>query len=393
MKQKKRRYHILLTTIALVSIPLAIGYTNYAISIQNEPEQSEAQIAVPRVSVIQLNSAAHQGVVTSYAEVRASDEISLSSLVSGRVTWRSQRFTNGQQVIKGDALLRLDDTEYREALAIAHQNLAEANLDLQKEKQQQRQAKTDWQRSGLSERPSALALRKPQLKLAQARYKAAKSSLIHARRNFAETTIKAPFSGVVINRNAALGSYVEAGNTLSTLRGSAEAEMVLTLSASQWQQLPQDLSATVVQLHNPDQPESHWEGRISPLSAAIDPSTRQRSLTIHVKNPLAQQPPLLSGSFISARIKGHSIDNLFEIPSTSLTADGYIWSITNDRLQRHKSQPLFSANGKLYIPQKQLPEQIALVVKPLASYLPDMEVEPYTTGPVAKSLAYANGAN
>jgi RND family efflux transporter MFP subunit len=392
MQHNKRRRSLIVTAIALVAIPLAIGYTSYAISIQPEPEQSKTKITVPRVSIQLLNTGTHHSSITSFAEVRASNEISFSSLVAGRVIWRAPGFINGQQVTKNESLLRLDDTEYREALAIAQQNLAEAELILQQEKQQKSQAVIDWQRSGLTEKPGALVLRKPQLKLAKARFNAAKISVSHARRNLAETTVKAPFDGVILNRSASLGSFIKVGTVLATLRGSAEAEIVLTLSASQWQQLPQDLSSTTVQLSDPDQLGSRWQGEISHLSETIDPSTRQRSLMVRVKEPLAQQPPLLSGSFVSAHIKGRAVDKLFAIPSTALTADGYIWDVVDNRLQRHKSRPLFSANGKLYIPQSELPQQMALVVKPLASYLPGMAIEPLITEQSSPSLANSNGA-
>ena len=393
MQHNKRRRSIIVTTIALVSILLAIGYTGYAINNQPEPEPSKIKISVPRVSVQLLNSGTHYSSISSFAEVQASNEISLNSLVSGKVIWRAPSFINGQQVAKKEPLLRLDDTEYREALAIAQQNLAEAELILQQEKQQKAQALIDWQRSGLTEKPGDLVLRKPQLKLAEARFNAAKSSVNNARRNLAETTIKAPFDGIILNRSAALGSFVEVGTVLATLQGSAEAEIVLTLSASQWQQLPKDLSSTVVQLNDPDQPGSHWKGEISHLSEIIDPTTRQRSLMVRVKKPLAQQPPLLSGSFVSANIKGRAVDNLFAIPSTALTADGYIWNVVDNRLQRHKSRPQFSANGKLYIPQSELPQPMTLVIKPLASYLPGMVIEPLVAEQSNPSLENSNGAS
>jgi multidrug efflux pump subunit AcrA (membrane-fusion protein) len=190
------------------------------------------------------------------------------------------------------------------------------------------------------------------------------------------SALRAPFDAVVIDRSATLGSYIESGAAVATLRGTNRAELELTLSSLQWQQLPDDLQQVEVQLRDPDQPAHRWQGQVSQLSAAINPETRQRSLTVNVADPLKQSPPLLSGGFVEVSLKGQPRSHLFAIPASALTADGYIWTVTENRLQRHTATPLFSAQGLHYIPATSLPAEIALVAKPLASYLPGMAVQP-----------------
>lgn len=376
MQQKRRWRPVILTGLALCTIPMALAYTQYAISNQPQPEQYETPETLPRVSVMPLRRGTYQSRIESFAEVRATDEVQLSSLVSGRVIWRSETFRNGHPVKQGEPLLKLDTTSYEEIVAGARQALAEAELALLQERRQQKQAERDWQRSGIEDAPSDLVLRKPQLKLAQARVATARQALNRARRDLAETTLRAPFDAVVINRSATRGSYLEAGVSVATLRGSSSAEVELTLSSQQWQQLPEDLQQVEVQLRDPDQPAHRWQGQISQLSAALNPETRQRSLTASVTAPLQQTPPLLSGSFVEVSLQGQPQSNLFAIPATALTADGYIWTVTDSRLERHTATPLFSADGQLYIPATTLPTEVTLVIKPLASYLPGMAVQP-----------------
>ncbi|MCV6609329.1 MAG: efflux RND transporter periplasmic adaptor subunit [Amphritea sp.] len=380
MQQKHRWRPVILTALALCTIPLTLVYTDFAISNQPQPEQYEAPIKLPRVSVLSLQSGTYQSRIESYAEVRATDEVQLSSLVSGRVIWRSDAFRNGHRVDQGEPLLKLDSTSYQEAVANAQQTLASAELTLMQEQRQQKQARRDWQRSGIQEPASDLVLRKPQLKLAQSRVAAARLALKRAQRDLTETTIRAPFDAVVINRSATLGSYIEAGVTLATLRGSRSAEVELTLPSKQWQQLPDNLQQMEVKLRNPDHPTHQWQGQISQLSAVINPQTRQRSLTASVTKPLEQTPPLLSGSFVEVSLNGKPQNNLFAIPTTALTADGYIWTVVENRLQRHPATPLFSHTDQLYISSDNLPREIALVIKPLASYLPGMAVQAEATG-------------
>ena len=62
-----------------------------------------------------------------------------------------------------------------------------------------------------------------------------------------------------------------------------------------------------------------WNGRVSRVDAGLDSSTRTLSLIVEVKNPFkilanAQNTPLTIGMFVSIRIRGISVPNVFVIP-------------------------------------------------------------------------------
>ena len=380
MKLNKRWQPILLTTLALVMIPVALTYTDYAISNQAQPEKLPEKIIAPRVTVLPISTGSYNSVIQAFGEVRAVDEISLSSQLTGRVVWRNAKFAVGGRITKGEVLIRIDDTDFQTALANAKQAEAEAALALQQEERQREQAARDWQRSGIKEKPGALALREPQLKVAQSRYQAAKVAVVQAKRDLALTQLKAPFAAVIVQRSAALGSYVESGTVVATLRASDQAEISLSLSANQWQQLPDNPVGLEVALQSRDQSGVQWQGSVQRLSSTIDANTRQRSLTVVVDQPLDQATPLLFGSFVGAQIQGAQVPDLFALPASALTADGYIWHVVDQKLQRVRRAPLFSAAGQIFVPQGELPESIQLVRKPMSGYLPEMQVQPRVAG-------------
>ncbi len=380
MKLNKRWQPILLTTLALAMIPVALTYTDYAISNQAQPEKMPEKIIAPRVTVLPISTGSYNSVIQAFGEVRAVDEISLSSQLTGRVVWRNAKFAVGGRINKGEVLIRIDDTDFQTALANAKQAEAEAALALQQEERQRDQAARDWQRSGIKAKPGALALREPQLKVAQSRYQAAKAAVVQAKRDLALTQLKAPFAAVIVQRNAALGSYVESGTVVATLRASDQAEVALSLSANQWQQLPDNPVGLPVVLQSRDQNGVQWQGRVQRLSATIDANTRQRSLIVVVDQPLDQAPPLLFGSFVGTQIQGAQVPDLFALPASALTADGYIWYVSDQTLQRARRAPLFSNAGQIFIPQGELPDRIQLVRKPMSGYLPDMRVQPHVAG-------------
>ncbi|MCO4757820.1 MAG: hypothetical protein KC477_07340, partial [Oceanospirillaceae bacterium] len=68
------------------------------------------------------------------------------------------------------------------------------------------------------------------------------------------------------------------------------------------------------------------------------------------------------------------------VPASALTADGYIWYVSDQTLQRARRAPLFSNAGQAFVHQGALPDHIQLVRKPMSGYLPDMRVQPHVMG-------------
>lgn len=380
MTKNTRWQPILLTTLALATIPAALFYTDYAISNLPEPEKQEARVNVPRVSTLTIGASSHQSEMHAFGEVQAQDEISLSSQIEGRIIWRNPAFVVGGRLQNGDTLIRVDATDFRVALAEAKQALAEAALALQEEEHQQYQAKLDWQRSGIKDSPSDLLLRKPQVKVARTRYQAAQAAVKKAQRDLDQTQLKAPFDAVVVERFVGSGSFLSRGGAVATLRNSATAEVQLALSADQWQLLQSNAIGSEVELSTLAYPDVIWPGKVQRLSEIIASDTRLRTLVVAVKQPLDHSQPLLYGTFVSARIPGQKISDLFAIPASALTADGYIWHVVDNQLQRIKRSPVFSAEGQVFIERGELPDQIQLVRKPMISYLNGMQVKPVTDG-------------
>ncbi|WP_458576391.1 efflux RND transporter periplasmic adaptor subunit [Aliamphritea spongicola] len=112
---------------------------------------------------------------------------------------------------------------------------------------------------------------------ANARYSAAKAAVADARRNLAQTRLKAPADSLITKRLIATGSYLNQGDTVASLQTSSQAEVRLALSASQWQQLPADPLGEAVELHSRDLPGVRWQGNIERLSHNINANTRLRT--------------------------------------------------------------------------------------------------------------------
>lgn len=365
---------ILISCISLLLIPAAIFYTDYATSHQPETVEIKAEIVLPKVTVVNVEIGSHASAFSVFGEVESADNLTLLSQASGRVVWLSPSLSTGKTVAKGELLLRLEDSNYRVALANAKKQLADADLLLQQEKRKFQRAQDDWKRSGVTLTPTDLVLRKPQLAISIAQYNAAKEQVAYAKVNLSHTQIYAPFDAVITNKQVSIGSYLSEASPVGAMQSISTAEINLSLSEQEWQQLPQTVKGMRVVVESSIPPQQQWTGVVDKLAWMIDKKNRTRLLTVVVDKPLEQAEPLLFGHFVKVHLRGESQANSFSIPSSAITADGYIWLEQNQSLFKHKVHPLFNSDKFVGIQRDDLPPSFNLVRKPLSKYVVGMRV-------------------
>ncbi|MFS1428877.1 biotin/lipoyl-binding protein, partial [Vibrio splendidus] len=134
-----------------------------------------------QVSVVLATLGDYQAEVVGYGEAKSRYELMFSTEVSGRIEAISSQFETGQVIGQGEVIANIDSTSYQQAVTQAKANVAQAQLDLLEEQRQGEQAKSEWQRSGLSGEPdSPLVLREPQLAQVTAALENAKLELVKA---------------------------------------------------------------------------------------------------------------------------------------------------------------------------------------------------------------------
>ncbi len=337
---------------------------------------------LPEVSVVWQQPAEYQAQVQAYGSIEPHFEVDLTAQIEGQIETVSPQFDSGYHVRAGDELVTLEDSEYVAALAEAKQNLAEAHVALLEEERQGKQALLEWQHSGLEGEPdSELVLRKPQLQAAQSRYEQAQSAVKYAQRNLDYTHVKAPFDGIVITRDVALGGYVQKGSAIATLHSTDRAEISLALSENDWQSLP---DMTMLQGQRWPVTLSHvesqqtWQAYVLRAEQHLTDETRQRRLIVAVDNPFEQTPALYTGTFVSAQLLGQQRSNLWQLPSTALSPRGEIWYVDEDSLlAKFSATPVFSRDNNIfvYVPDALQDKRTAVLAKPLNSYLTGMKVK------------------
>ncbi|MBR7889815.1 efflux RND transporter periplasmic adaptor subunit [Marinomonas sp. A79] len=383
--------------LALVSIGCVYAYITYAVEEQNNkvrqprPESPEQAL---EMSVINVGMGSYAAKITASGLAQPRYSLSLTSQVSGEVSQVSAQFESGQIVKKGHLLATLKNTELDSAVASAKNTLASAELALKEEIRQGEQARAEWEASGFTEEPdSDLVLREPQLIAAQAEVAAAKAELSNALNDVKNTKIIAPFDALVVARSISPGAYLSASTEVGTLYSIDRAEISIDLANSDWLKLPdtQTLLQTnwPVTIQSVDSP-AQWQGKILHVGLHIDESTRMRSLTVALNNPLSQSSPLIPGSFVEISLQGKSLDKLWRLPNTALSKKSEIWYLDEDnRLATFDTTPRFVDEQYVYIdvPENMHDKTYQVLIQPYNSYIKGTLVTPIIRASAADNAA------
>ncbi len=383
------------TQLLVTAIAAACVLGAYATSINSAGESLPAPPpdakSYPQVTIIEPAAGNFPSSIKGYGEVTPVQKLNLAAQVSGRVTELAALFKSGERLQAGDILLKVDDTEYREAVANAKSSLAAAEVTLLQQQLNRTQAKAEWQRSGLKGSPdSELALYEPQVKSARAAVEHARRSLEKARADLSKTIIRAPFNALIVSRAVELGGFIQPGTELAVLYGTDQVELTLPIPTKDWSHLPQpsdDKNTWPVSLSDTES-DRQWQGYVDRVTQHIESNTRQRSLIVRLDNPLDQSPPLYPGTFIEASVPGSVLENVWQLPASAVTQNNEIWFVdTTNTLRKTPANIRLRRADKVYLEPDRTSDISRIITLPLASYLPGMKVDPTPAGNQA-ALAY-----
>ncbi|AMJ86214.1 MULTISPECIES: efflux RND transporter periplasmic adaptor subunit [Alteromonas] len=324
--------------IPLIIILVAFVIAAIMISSRKPPEQIPVETQAFLVDAKPMEYQPVSFVVDSQGNVVPRNKTSLSAQVSGRVVSLSDKFIVGGMFQKGDVLITLEQDDYRTEVKLAEAELAQARAALEEELARGKVAEQEW-RSVSSVVPPELGLRKPQLAKEQANVKASEAKLERANRNLDRTLIRAPYNGIVVERNIDLGQFVSAGATVSTVYSTDTAEVRLPIT---------DKDLMFVDIGNQSSNQSDvtlnatvggknrtWTGKLVRSEGILDSGSRVLYAVVEVKDPYqfngGDNAPLRFGQFVQAKIVSHQKQDLTVLPRSILRLDNTVLTVNDNR--------------------------------------------------------------
>ena len=360
--------------------------------VNARPEVATASIAPPAllVDVVQARRNPVTFSVQSQGSVAPRTQTTLVAEASGQIVEVSPAFVSGGFFRKDDVLVRIDPRNYESVVKRARAAVARAETQLATETATASYAKEDYarlQRLNPNTGPaSALALRKPQLSAAMAELQSAQADLEKAEGDLDRTVIRAPYDGLVRQKIADVGQYVNVGSQLAMTFAIDIAEVRLPITQNDLQYL--DLTKlrvglpleVVLQTQLGGETVS-WAAVITRSEGVLDADTRVLYLVAQVADPYGlqrgaegAQVPLMMGTFVSAQIAGRPGGDLFVVPRQSIYRGETIWLVDDDSTIRPARVDVVRADENFFYISDGLMEGDRYCATAVEQPLPGMKV-------------------
>ena len=343
---------------------LAGAVVSYVLLVSKPAPSPEAPPAFspPVVDVVVADPGLQALSVETQGTVRPLREIKLVAQVGGRVESVAPRFAAGGFFAAGEELVKVEDTDYRFAIARAESQLAAARQRLAEERGRALQAKREWRDLG-SEQANALFLRKPQIAAAEAALRASEADLADAQLDLKRTSISVPFNGRISSKEVDIGQYVGPGAVIASVYDTEVAQVRLPLTGRQVALLDLPLD------YDDQRPEGsggadvvlrarfanqlwEWQGRIVRTDASIDENSRVVYAVAEVDKPFARvagsdRPPLSPGLFVNATISGRDLPGVSLLPRSALVRSGTVMVVDGAQRVREREVQVLQSDASL----------------------------------------------
>jgi RND family efflux transporter MFP subunit len=335
--------------IVLPVIALSIGVVGAVMIVKARPEapRQDPPEIVPLVDVIPAVRGTHTYFVQGQGTVSPRTESALVAEVPGRVLRISENFVEGGFFEPGEALLWLDDRDARAALASAQAQVAQARLTLERELEESRLAREEWERFGREGEPSALVLREPQLEQTRTALAAAEAQRDKAQRDLERTRVSAPYAGRVREKLVDVGDFLQPGARAALLYAVDYVEIRVPLFDEDlaFLDLPFARRGESIATRGPSAvirgrfagSVHEWRGTVHRTEGEVDARSRMVHVVVRVADPYgeaaAASVPLAVGMFVDVAIEGRRVENAVTLPRNVLLPDGRIGVVVEGRLR------------------------------------------------------------
>jgi RND family efflux transporter MFP subunit len=292
--------------------------------LKDELRQKEAA-KVQAQAEIELAAAAIRAAVAAVATAQANVRLTEAGEIraAADVTrWQSQ-YTRIKQLVAGGSLERKLEDETRDSLKAAEAALGEAR------------AKVEAAKATVVQSQADLAKAKANEAAAHARHGNAEANLSRVNALFQYTHIRAPYAGVVTERNVNRGHFVQPATTMTAkpLLTVARSDRVRIFVDVPEMESPWVEAGRTGQVNVQALPDRIVEGKVTRTSWVLGANR-----TLHTELDLPNPKGLLRpGMYATAHILLQERPDVYVLPSSEIVRDGrraFCWTVQDGRAVR-----------------------------------------------------------
>ncbi|MEC7551022.1 MAG: efflux RND transporter periplasmic adaptor subunit, partial [Pseudomonadota bacterium] len=345
------------------------------------------------VRVAEVNLESVDLVVGSQGKVQAAQTASLSAPVAGPVEWISSSMEAGGYVEEGQALLRLEASDFETALERSWANLQQAQAESEF---------ADTELARMRELAEQRLASDSQLQDAQRRANVNKARLIDAQASYDQaqldldrTEIRAPFNAIIQSRDVELGQYVNRAQSVALLYGADEVEVRVPLAIRQlgFLNVPLGQRGEISEEHAPDVlltgmyggQKYNWPGKLVRIEASIDPSSNTVQTIIRVSQPSTDEDqdenglrriPLPIGLYVEADIEGRTVANIISLPRSVIRNNNQVLIVDAENKMYYREVEIFRLEEQQVLISSGILPGERICISPIQAVVDGMAVQP-----------------
>jgi len=345
-------------------VPLAILATGVALSAavfitrpRVEPRATAPMAPLVRVTEVEPHELVLR--VRGHGTVVPRSESDLVPQVSGEVIWISPALVAGGFFDAGEALLRIDPTDYELALEAARAAVARAESELQKSRKELERQQRLAESNAASE--ARIDQAENAFRGAEAGLREARARRRRAERDLVRTELRTPYAGRVREESVDVGQFASRGAPLAKLYAVDFAEVRVPVPDRELAYLELPLGDRAEEdAQQPGPPVSlradfagtqHlWAGHLVRTEGEIDPRSRTVTVVARVEDPYARRgdgtrPPLAVGLFVDVEIEGRRVEDAVVLPRPALREGNQVYVIDAEDRLRIRPVEVLRENG------------------------------------------------
>lgn len=354
----------------VVLIAIAVGIVGLLMASRESGEMKPPSTTSALVRTIESIHRPSSRIWAGYGTVRTMNSADVVAEVSGRVIERPESIEPGNRVRTGDLIVRLDDTDFINALdssrqavksleaqiqglmveseqlgsqvEYATQEIGAAKRDLDRVDQVIAQGvgnegERDVKLASLMRSQRELSVLQQQLELIPSRRARLEAELASQRaneriasQNVDRSTIRAPFESELQTVSPRVGDWVALGTSVARVVDLTKLEIPLKVpaSASAWIKQGDEVRLWVREPDNqPDQ-----IGKVSRIAPEADASNRTMTIFVEVEQDESDADRLLPGQFVHGRVVTHDPHDRVILPRRAVQSGTvFVASMVDDK--------------------------------------------------------------
>ncbi len=394
----KKKYFILRSIRAIVVIGVATLIAIILVKIKPSAERMTPPDNGLLVEVMPVRAENIPMMIEAYGTVKAREILKLFAEVKGKIMKIDSAFKEGAFVTTGQTLIKIDPRSY--SLEVERRKIETSQVDAELKRLQQEVlniqtsikiakseaelAKAEFFRlktltgkkvvaqttldqaekrylsslDRVQTLDNQLALTGPSRENLLAQRDLISVQLKQAEIDLEKTSITTPFNGRVQNKIVEVNQYVNAGEYLGSIyrAGAYDIEVRLPVGDLKWlpNMFKQQLTPEVEVFFGSNDNSYSWKGRLARIKAQLDEKTRTLPVVVEIdenSNSYSEQTAfqMRPGIFVTVRIKGKEIEQLFVLPRYMVHADDIVYLVNNNQLHFRSVKVLRRFKESVYI--------------------------------------------